>query len=724
MSSNSPKPPFASYQGSGSYAFICYAHHDAEEVYSDLAWLKSQGLNIWFDEGVSPGRQWRDELADAIDNCSLFIAFLSPEAVISPHCQKEINYAIQQGKRFLAIHLSETKLTSGLALAMGDLQALMKYRFDSETFRTKILRVVTEISTSSGPVVNEGVATQDRQKPSLRRIFTPRFYNRLGWIAVSGLVIAAAIIYFLVSGAPKAQTIAVLAFDNFTGDASNDYISDGIAEEVIDLLQKVSGLKVVGRKASFYFKGKDVEFTTIAKRLRADVVLEGSLRRDKNKLRVAAQLINGKTGLHEWSAMFDQDVGDLITLQRQLAMQMATALEASLGENDIAAIKQAPTEDNEAYALYLEGRHYLRIAATIADLETARNLFSRALQRDPHFIRAQSGLCDSELSYYQRTRTQTDYARASAVCAQLTAGRKPDPEALVALGTLNRLVGNYSASLDLFDAAIAGNPRLEPAHYGRARALQGLGRLTQAEESLKQSIALQPGYWQTYSGYGVFLAMTGRLSEAVLQFRRVIDLTPENPQGYGNLGTALFALGEWQDAEAAWDKSLELEESVHGYINVGTALYYQHKYADAARLFQQGAEKFPQTFRLWGKLGSALIALGQTEQAQAAFERAIELAEPLLEVNPADTYALGYLCVYRTRIGQAERGLPLCDKAVVAAPEDPDIHYLWATALQLAGRKNESQIALQKALELGYSKKWLTVDPVFADLSQRELLRP
>ncbi len=379
-------------------------------------------------------------------------------------------------------------------------------------------------------------------------------------------------------------------------------------------------MNVVGRTVSFYFAGKDVEFTTIAKRLRADVLLEGSLRLNAGRVRVAAQLINGRTGLHEWSAMFEHDMGDLITMQHEIAVQVAMALEATLTDKEVEVVTEPPTLDNEAYALYLEGRNYLRVGTTTAELETARNLFTKAIDRDADFIRAQSGLCDTELAYYQQTRSSTDYTRASAVCARLVSGSAKEPEAMVALGTLNRLVGNYAEALKLFDGAIALVPLLEPAHYGRGRALQGLGRIAEAETALEKTIDLQPGFWQTYSGYGVFLAMTGRLPEAIKQFRQVVDLTPENSQGYGNLGTALFAAGAWEDAAEAWRASLEREPTGVGYVNLGTAHYFQGNYAQAVAVFEQGVLEFPDLYRLWGKLGAAHAAVGDFDASMLAFQ--------------------------------------------------------------------------------------------------------
>lgn len=696
--------PFPSYRGRGRYAFICYAHEDADVVYPILIWLRDQGLNIWFDEGISPGQQWRDELATAIDGCAIFVVFLSEASVRSSNCRREINFATEQDKPTLAIHLEPVELPGGLALALGDVQGLLKYRLPQEDFRRKATQALTRFA--EGEPADTAAAPVRITHPS-RRLLTA-----IGMVLVAATALALLLLVYPFS---RSLTIAVLPFENFSADPANEYISSGIAEEIINLLDKVESLDVVSRTASFYYGGKDLDLTTIARRLQADVVLEGSIRREGDRLRVAAQLINGDTGVHEWSEIFEEQIVELMLVQQTIALQVAAALETSLTEQERAAIEQPPTADREAFALYLEARNWLRTASTAGDLENARSLFAQAIARDGGFTEAQSGLCDTELAYYQRTRSSDDYARASAVCARLVGAAAPPADALVALGTLNRLSGNFAEALLLFNRAIELAPELEPAYYGRARAHQGLGDLVGAEQDLLTTIRLEPGFWQVYSGYGVFLASTGRLAEAIEQFSRVVSLTPENPQGHGNLGTALFASGRWEEAESAWQVSLDLEETPHGYINLGTAQYYRGVYADAIETFAAGLQRFPDTFYLWGKLASARWAAGDVNGERDALQRAIELVESLITINPDDANALRYLCVYRVRLGDAAGGLPLCERAIAGNPEDAETHYLHATALRLAGDRAASDQAVARAKELGYSERILAADPVFRE---------
>ena len=119
--------PFAAYQGKEPYVFVSYAHEDSDAIFSEIQWLNDQGFNVWFDEGISPGSRWSDELADALKDSALFLYFASPQSVNSQHCQDEINLALDAGKHTIAVHIQETELTSGLQLRLSSHQAILKH---------------------------------------------------------------------------------------------------------------------------------------------------------------------------------------------------------------------------------------------------------------------------------------------------------------------------------------------------------------------------------------------------------------------------------------------------------------------------------------------------------------------------------------------------------------------------------------------------------------------
>lgn len=196
--------PFTAYQGDGPYVFVCYSHEDGDVVFPEIQWLKDQGFNIWFDEGISPGSQWRDEVAHSIEGASLFLYFASPTSVTSEHCKREINFAIEQKLPILVVHLQETVLPSGLAMSLSSIQAIMRYELPELDYKIKLLQsIAREIERGIGSVAQ----TSTTNKGVDRRIIMATL------LGLVGLVIATALMYSTTSpttSAPGTRAIVRL----------------------------------------------------------------------------------------------------------------------------------------------------------------------------------------------------------------------------------------------------------------------------------------------------------------------------------------------------------------------------------------------------------------------------------------------------------------------------------------------------------------------------------
>jgi|TARA_Y100000310_G_scaffold342957_1_gene448461 hypothetical protein len=153
--------PFPAYQGDEPYIFVSYAHEDNEAVFPEIRWLKGQGFNVWYDEGINPGSKWHKELADRIDGSGLFPYFITPRSVASAHCEREVHYAIDHGRRLLAVHLEETDLPSGIDLSLSSVQAILRFELSDPDYRNKLLN-------GAGDRIQRGVAISDGY--SLERI--------------------------------------------------------------------------------------------------------------------------------------------------------------------------------------------------------------------------------------------------------------------------------------------------------------------------------------------------------------------------------------------------------------------------------------------------------------------------------------------------------------------------------------------------------------------------
>lgn len=281
-----PKP-FSAYKGIEPYVFVSYAHRDDGEVYPELEWLHNEGINIWYDEGIEPGYEWRAEIARAIKKSQLLLFFASPNSVISENCKREVNLADQVGVPVLTIFLSPTQLPDGLDLTLSGQQAILKYEIPVNSYRTKLM-VGVGLSAPTERVEEEPVAA--------------------------------------------INSIAVLPFVNMSSDEEQEYFADGLTEEILNALARIEGLVVTARTSSFAYKKQQKDLREVARELGVNYVLEGSVRRSGQRIRITAQLIEARSGTHLFSDAFTRelDLTDVFSIQDDITGQVASALKISL----------------------------------------------------------------------------------------------------------------------------------------------------------------------------------------------------------------------------------------------------------------------------------------------------------------------------------------------------------------------------------------------------------
>src|SRR5437762_4412314 len=257
------------------------------------------------------------------------------------------------------------------------------------------------------------------------------------------------------------KSIAVLAFVNMSNDPENEFFSDGIAEEIINALTQVKALRVASRTSSFAFKGKSEDIGEVGRKLKVNTVLEGSVRKAGNRLRVTAQLINVADGYHLWSERYDRQLEDVFEIQDQIAENIVRALRVVLGEDEKRALEKTPTENVQAYEYYLRGRqsqHQLRRTT----LQYARRMFDRAIEIDPNFARAHAGIadcCSFLYMYWDGSKANLEGADASSRKALELDPESAEAHTSRALAlTLRR---EYAEARQEFEAALRLNPMLD-----------------------------------------------------------------------------------------------------------------------------------------------------------------------------------------------------------------------------------------------------------------------
>jgi len=353
------------------------------------------------------------------------------------------------------------------------------------------------------------------------------------------------------------KSIAVLPFVNMSADKNDEYLSDGMTEELINVLSKVPGLRVPGRTSCFAFKGKNEEdiFRKVGDQLHVGTVLEGSVRKAGDKLRVTAQLINVSDGYHLWSKDYDGDVKDILNFQSNVAQQVVQALQVKLGGEGTRVLAKKPTENPEAHRLYLLGR-YEFAKYTQTGWNNAIRYYEQALRIDPEFALAYCGLADNYAYMGSVVMPEKEAIAKEKEFAQKALALDPElAEAHMSLALV--LVADYDwrNGLKEFDRALELNPNLAFAYELQSWTLNGLGRFDEAIAKTKKAVELDPlnPFFQMSLSFYQYWAR--QYDDAIAQARKTLAMDPNSAISHVLLGLSFLKKGDTAGAIAELQKS-------------------------------------------------------------------------------------------------------------------------------------------------------------------------
>lgn len=522
------------------------------------------------------------------------------------------------------------------------------------------------------------------------------------------------------ASAPE-NSIAVLPFSNLSESAEDEYLADGLAEEILNVLVRVSQLKVAARTSAFHYKGKNEDIRTIAAQLGVRKILEGSVRRAGSQLRVTAQLINAADGFHLWSQTYDRSTEDIFAIQDEIAAKVVNALQLVLSETGEQAMSAGSTRNVSAYDFYLQGRAYLRQPVTYETAKKAEELFDNALTLDPDFARAYAGLCETYLLWFIDTRDADLFEKAEDACRRGESMDADNPEIHLALGKLYLQSGQPALAEKKFEDALSINEASVDAVTGLAKAFEETGRLAAAESNFGKAIDLQPGYWSGYNDRGTFRLRQGDIDRAIADFRRVARLSPDNGRGYNNLASAYFLKGDLESAAEAYRKAMEIAPTRSIYSNMGTMSYYLGRYEEAAQAYTEAIRLAPEDHRVWGYLGDANKQIpGKSREMREAYRKAISLAASELLINESDSGRIADLAQYHASLGDPARATRLIADALAEDPADGNVYYSAALVYAQAGDTEKAVAAVEQAILKGFPDFLVIRDPQLEPLKDNE----
>src|SRR2546421_5105604 len=414
------------------------------------------------------------------------------------------------------------------------------------------------------------------------------------------------------------KSIAVLPFDNLSRDPDNAYFCEGVQDKILTRLAKVSDLKVVSRTSTQHFKSSPDNLPQIAKQLGVVHVLEGSVQKSNDQVRVNVQLINALTDAHLWAETFDRKLTDIFAVESEIAKTIADTLQAKLTGSEKTSITKIPTADPEAYELYLKGKYFWN-KRTAADLLKSIDYFNQAIAKDPKYALAYAGLAQAwiVLPAYNGGAPTDCNPRAQAAAQKALSLDQDSSDAIAVLASAKAEYDfDGAAAPSQYERAIRLNPNDATAHHWFATdVLATSGQHAQELAEMKRALELDPLSLTINTNLGNAYLHNGCLDDAIAQFRKTIDIDPNYYFAQWSYGLALELQGKNPQAIAQYERASELTDDPIPLAVLGRAYGLAGRKSDAekifARLRESRAQRYTPAYTL------ALVALGLGERPEA-----------------------------------------------------------------------------------------------------------
>jgi TolB-like protein len=481
---------------------------------------------------------------------------------------------------------------------------------------------------------------------------------------------------------PDAKSIAVLPFKNMSASKEDEFFSDGITEDILTQLSKINDLRVISRTSVMKYKDTQKTAREIAEELNVGTLLEGSVRRSGNRVRIVGQLINARADQHLWAETYDREMKDIFAIQSEVAQKIASSLKAKLSPEERERIEKTATQNTEAYALYLKGRsHYNRY--TKDDNEQSIVFFREALQLDPRYALAYAGLGDAYSQRVQRYGFVMSWLDSAVAAAQVALSLDPElAEGYKALGLAYDNQGKTQLALEQYYQAVKLNPNFGSAIRNIGLINYHVGKYDEALRYAQKSVVLAPDDMYGYLQSGMAFQALGFDSAAIYWYGRALQLEPRNPIPRVGLGWLYLTLGEITEARAQADSVLAITQEMYIGLDLAT---------------------------------NVEILAGNYAKARAYFDK---------QGRPPN-YTLAYILV---KLGNPKKARQILSSSIQDnteklrdGAEGPDCALENAYAESLLDHRAEALRWLQQAIDAGWRDyRWAMCDPAFATLHSDE----
>jgi serine/threonine protein kinase/Flp pilus assembly protein TadD len=509
----------------------------------------------------------------------------------------------------------------------------------------------------------------------------------------------------------QGKYVAILPLRKVGDEKTLGYVADGIQEALNAKLFQLKEIHLASSDAVDKAAAKDLPLSKLARELGVNLVLQGMVQGNSDKLRVTFNLDDATTGKRVWSQEFPGAPGDLLALEDQIYGNVATALALKLTDEEQARVGAHPTENVKAYDLYLQGRNTLRNGHAQDAYRQAVGLFEQAIDKDPNFALAYTGLADSSIRMYGATKESVWAQKATLSAQQAERLSNNLPEVHLSLGSVYSTTGKNTQAVAELKRALELAPNSDEAYRNLGAAYSRSGQSDEAIGAFQKAVAANPYYWLNHHALGNAYLELGDNTKALPEYQKVIEIAPDSPMGYEGIGSAYLRQGKWGEAIPQYQKALSLSPDSPTYSNLGTAYFWLKRYDDSVKMYEKATEMTPNNEELFGNLGDAYRWSGHSDQAAAAYGKAISLAFQELQVNPRSASIMGDLGLLYAKKGDAANALQYTNQARAISPDDVYLIYSEALVQTLAGKPEDAIKPLKLALEKGYPAQEAWNDP-------------
>jgi serine/threonine protein kinase/Flp pilus assembly protein TadD len=514
--------------------------------------------------------------------------------------------------------------------------------------------------------------------------------------------------------AATVPVIAVLPFDNLSGDSSLDYLGAGMAETMSTLVASLSNVSVIPRAQIHDALRGTKDVSKVAAALGASYVVTGGVQKVGSRMQVTMNMLRPDGRFIVSAGVFEDDYANLFGIQRRLAEALSAKLVGAVSASEREQLARRPTESLDALSTYWQGRALVDQPSRAGALDNAIARFRQASALDPKFALAHAGLGDALWVKYRETKNPEDAKAAIAAIEKARALDPSEPMVRLALAQTYQATGRIDDAVRELEAMIQMQPNNDDARRLLGTLYVGQGKNEEAVAQHERAIGIRPNYWRNRLALGAFYYRTGRFAEAAVEFRRVTELQPESSWSFLNLGSAYHAAGDLQRAIDNYKRAIELSPTDYvAYSNLGALYHTQGRFREAVEAYTAAIKVAPANPVLHRNVADTLRKKGEDAAARKAYERAIVLANRMLAVNPKDASTVSLVALCQAKLSRFDQAREAAARAVALAPKNGEVLHRAAATEALAGNHAAALALCERAIAHGASRTLIREDEDF-----------